>query len=106
MAGTIDDVPPSVAMNVFRVVQESLTNAVKHAAASRVSIRVHRAEGEAIRVTVEDDGVATAPRSAQGVGFGISGMRERVAALGGHLETEQRAAGGFVVRASIPFGAV
>ncbi|WP_433295992.1 sensor histidine kinase [Actinoplanes sp. CA-030573] len=91
------DVPAPVATAVYRVVQESLTNTVRHANASRVAVTVRYAPASVV-VDVQDDGTG-AEMTADG--HGISGMRERVAALGGAL-TAGPGKTGFTVRATIP----
>ncbi|GIM91718.1 two-component sensor histidine kinase [Paractinoplanes toevensis] len=93
------DVPAPVATAVFRVVQESLTNTVRHSGASRVAVTLRYAPGSVV-VDVQDNGHgAETPAD----GHGISGMRERVAALGGAL-TAGPGKTGFTVRATIPIG--
>jgi signal transduction histidine kinase len=90
---------------VYRLVQEALTNVVKHAGATTVDISV-REGGGGIDVRVADDGAglaATGP-SASGGGFGLVGMRERVELAGGELLLEARDGGGTVVRARLPAG--
>jgi len=94
------DVPAPVATAVYRVVQESLTNTVRHAQASRVAVTVRYAPTSVV-VDVQDDGVGAGPMAD---GHGISGMRERVAALGGAL-TAGPGKTGFAVRATIPIAA-
>ncbi|WP_203749341.1 sensor histidine kinase [Actinoplanes cyaneus] len=91
------EVPAPVGTAVFRVVQEALTNTVRHAGATRATVTVRYAP-DSVLVDVRDDG-----RGAGQVvdGHGIAGMRERVAALGGAL-TAAPAEQGFVVRASLP----
>ncbi|MGW2162035.1 sensor histidine kinase [Nonomuraea sp. NPDC001699] len=101
----LDGAPPAVRSAVLRVVQESLTNVLKHAgphATARVTLRRARAE---ITVRVEDDGVgaqdagqAQSPTSS----YGLVGMSERLRALGGVLEAGSPPGGGFVVEAAIP----
>ncbi|WP_406508724.1 sensor histidine kinase [Streptomyces sp. NBC_00212] len=92
-------VPPAVGAAAYRIVQESLTNAVRHAGPD-VTARVRvEAAGEALRVTVTDDGLGGA---AEGSGFGIVGMRERARSVGGTLEAGPRAGGGFRVTANLP----
>ncbi|XVU23764.1 sensor histidine kinase [Actinoplanes sp. CA-054009] len=93
-------VPAPVATAVYRVVQESLTNTVRHAGASRVAVTVRYAPASVV-VDVQDDGTAPEPVID---GNGIAGMRERVAALGGALTTGPGKTG-FTVRATIPFAA-
>jgi signal transduction histidine kinase len=94
------DVPAPVATAVYRVVQESLTNTVRHAGASRVAVTVRYAPASVV-VDVQDDGAGAATMAD---GHGISGMRERVAALGGAL-TAGPGKTGFTVRATIPIAA-
>ncbi|HEY3685847.1 MAG TPA: histidine kinase [Streptosporangiaceae bacterium] len=94
------ELPPEVATTVHRVVQESLTNARKHAADAtlvRVTVR-ERANG--VEVAVRDDGKGTGrrmPRDATGGGFGIVGLAERVRTVGGHLHAGPRPEGGWEV---------
>jgi signal transduction histidine kinase len=90
-------VPAPVATAVYRVVQESLTNTVRHAGASRVEVRLRYSDAE-VDVEVVDNGSGAGPVAD---GHGISGMRERVAALGGAL-TAGASPSGFTVRATIP----
>jgi signal transduction histidine kinase len=91
--------PPGVDLAVYRVVQEALTNAVKHARATKARVRLSW-EDDALRVEVLDDGQGAAV-PAQGGGHGLVGMRERVAVCGGVLEAG-REEGGFAVRAVVP----
>ncbi|WP_067135170.1 sensor histidine kinase [Microtetraspora malaysiensis] len=94
------DVPAAVDRTAYRIVQESLTNVARHAAATTASVRIdYRADALAVRV--DDDGTA-APGSAPMPGIGLLGMRERVTALGGHLRAEPRDEGGFTVQAELP----
>ncbi|MET0495755.1 MAG: histidine kinase [Actinoplanes sp.] len=97
-SGERADVPAPVATAVYRVVQESLTNTVRHARATRTRISVHY-EPTGVTVDVCDDGTATTDIVE---GHGIMGMRERVAALGGALTAGPAEGGGFRVRATIP----
>jgi signal transduction histidine kinase len=102
--GERSDVPAPVATAVYRVVQESLTNTVRHAGASRVTATLHYTP-TSVTVEITDDG-AGGERDGGGAehpeGNGIMGMRERVAALGGALTAGPAEGGGFTVRASIP----
>jgi len=95
--GDRSEVPTPVATAVYRVVQESLTNTVRHAGASRVAVTVRYAPASVV-VHVQDDGAGAGTMAD---GHGISGMRERVAALGGAL-TAGPGKTGFAVRATIP----
>lgn len=83
----------------YRIAQESLTNVLRHAAASRVSVSA-RVSGGLLTIRVADDGRGAGPRLVPG--SGISGMRERVALLGGTLTTGDAPDGGFVVAAGLP----
>jgi signal transduction histidine kinase len=93
----------SAELTAYRVVQESLTNALKHAYGSRTVVRVHHGEG-GITVEVGDDGSGSGTGSPGGSGRGLAGLRDRVGALGGEFSADRRAGGGFVVRACIPTG--
>ena len=95
--------PPAVDLACYRVVQESLTNVVRHAGASRAEITVTHHDGEVV-VEILDDGAAPSGNGAVGTGQGIPGMRERARALGGRLEAGPRPEGGFRVQASLPVG--
>jgi signal transduction histidine kinase len=93
--------PPGIALAVYRIVQESLTNVLKHAGAgAKAGVTIIRS-GETVRVSVHDDGVGTSGR-ASSTAHGIVGMRERVAAYGGTLRAGARPGRGFEVEASIP----
>ncbi|MGC4791296.1 sensor histidine kinase [Micromonospora sp. DT178] len=98
--GQRHDVPAAVDRTGYRIVQESLTNIVRHANAATASVRIdYRPDTLAIRV--DDDGKAT-PGTAPVSGVGLLGMRERVSALGGSLRAEPRGEGGFTVQAELP----
>jgi signal transduction histidine kinase len=93
--------PPGIALAVYRIVQESLTNVLKHAGAgAKASVTIIRS-GATVRISVHDDGAGPSGR-APGTAHGIVGMRERAAAYGGTLRTGARPGGGFEVEASIP----
>ncbi|WP_433356227.1 sensor histidine kinase [Microtetraspora malaysiensis] len=94
------DVPAAVDRTAYRIVQESLTNVARHAAATTASVRIDY-RPDALAVRVDDDGKAT-PGSAPMPGIGLLGMHERVTALGGHLRAEPRDEGGFTVQAELP----
>jgi signal transduction histidine kinase len=95
--------PPTVELVIYRVVQESLTNARKHAGAGApVDVRL-RYMAESVEVEVSDGGTGAANGPKQGGGgLGHIGMRERVAAVGGSITVGPRKRGGFVVRAVLP----
>ena len=92
---------PEVETTVYRVVQESLTNVVKHAHASSVDIEV-RCAGDAVEVSVADDGVGFDTEATPEDGFGLAGMRERVELAGGELSVVRGADAGTVIRARLP----
>ena len=91
---------PDVESTVYRVVQEALTNVAKHAAASRLEIELLM-EGDDVAVTVRDDGRGFDP-DAPAAGFGLMGMRERIALVSGQVSIESGTDNGTVVRALIP----
>ncbi|HEU5472949.1 MAG TPA: sensor histidine kinase [Actinophytocola sp.] len=96
--------PQGVALSAYRVVQEALTNIVKHSDARRADVRLRYLEN-ALEVEVTDDGRGAAARRPNGSGLGLLGMRERVAVHGGVLEAGPRRDNGFRVRASLPTAA-
>ncbi|MGH8886871.1 MAG: sensor histidine kinase [Egibacteraceae bacterium] len=95
------ELPSGVDLSAYRIVQEALTNTLKHAHASSASIAVRYREGE-FALEVRDNGVGAATKSNGGQGRGIIGMRERVALFGGSLEAGPKADRGFEVRARFP----
>jgi signal transduction histidine kinase len=105
--GTPVPVPESVSLAGYRVVQEAVTNTIKHARASEVDVRIRYLRRE-IEVEVTDDGragqIAVPAQPAGTGGLGLIGMRERVAAHDGSLEVGARSGGGFRVRARFPIG--
>ena len=98
--GQQHDVPAAVGRTAYRIVQESLTNVARHAAAATASVRID-CRPEALVIRVDDDGRATSD-TVPVPGVGLLGMRERVTALGGRLSTAPRSEGGFSVRAELP----
>ncbi|MCW1805260.1 sensor histidine kinase [Brachybacterium squillarum] len=102
--GRLDDLPRSVGTSLFRLVQEALTNTLKHAGPrATAAVRVRRSAG-GLEVEVIDDGQGTDPDS-DGQGHGITGMRERMSVLGGTLQAGPLPGHGFRVLARIPLGA-
>lgn len=102
-------VPPEVDATGYVVVQEALTNVLRHAGASVADVQVRRV-GDVLEITVTDDGRSDDGRARHteadhGEGLGIPGMRSRVQALGGSLEAGPRPDGGFEVRAVLPLTA-
>ena len=97
-------VAPELQDGAYRVVQEGLTNAMKHAAGSDILVRLGL-HARALEVEVRDRGsAAPSPLVASGAGLGLAGMRERVEALGGVLEAGPVDAGGWRLRARLPLG--
>ncbi|MCW3816772.1 histidine kinase [Micromonospora sp. DR5-3] len=103
VTGDLDMIPAAADVSGYRILQEALTNAARHAAgaAVRVSIEV---TGDALRLQVTDDGTGRARRSA-GTGHGLTGIRERVELFGGTVTAGPRPRGGFEVRVELPFDA-
>ena len=98
--GELDSLAPAVELALHRIARESLHNAKRHARnASRIDVRLE-AEGDAVRLTVRDDGEAA--RASHGGGFGLVGMKERAAILGGTLEAGPLAPRGWQVEAILP----
>jgi len=100
-----DEMPrlgPEQEVAVYRVVQEALTNVARHADAARVRIEIDRADPTQLEVRIEDDGRGLKGEAEPNLG--LLGMRERVTALGGALETGPAGSGGFRVAATIPVG--
>jgi signal transduction histidine kinase len=93
--------PPAVALAAYRIVQESLTNVVRHAGRAATTVAVRHADGHLL-VEVGNETATTRAPSGEGAGTGLAGMRERAAALGGTLEAGARPDGGFRVRARLP----
>jgi signal transduction histidine kinase len=102
VAGKALPLPAAVHLAAYRIIQESLTNVARHAGRARVMVRVSYDDG-AVHVEIDDDGkVPSREGSAIGTGSGITGMRERAAALGGDLSAGFRHGGGFRVSARLP----
>ncbi|MGZ4545446.1 MAG: sensor histidine kinase [Blastococcus sp.] len=97
--GDCADLPATLGLSVYRIVQEALTNTLSHAGPARARVTV-RAEPRAVTVEVVDDG--TGPPSPAGIGHGLIGMRERVTLFGGELSAGPRPEGGFAVMARLP----
>ncbi len=99
VAGAVDALPESMRLTVYRVVQEALTNARKYAPAASARVAL-RATGGGLTIEIDNEPATTAVVApGSGVGFGLAGMRERVALYGGDLTAGPRAGGGWSVRA-------
>jgi signal transduction histidine kinase len=101
VSGTPQQLPTGLGLTVYRIVQEALTNAARHAAGSRVGVSL-RYEPAAVEVAVVDDGGRDVEHAPAGGGRGLLGMRERVAVYAGTLEAGPVPAGGFAVHARLP----
>jgi signal transduction histidine kinase len=97
--GAPEQLPAGVDLTAYRLVQEGLTNALKHAQARHAEVRVRYADGH-VEVTVSDDGRGIG--SGDGGGHGLVGIRERVSVYGGELEAGPREGGGYRLRATLP----
>jgi signal transduction histidine kinase len=100
LEGNARPLPPGVDLSAYRIVQEALTNTLKHAGPAQAVVTL-RYEPRALDIEVSDDGQAPAPGSLQG-GNGMLGMRERVALLGGWMQAGPRPGVGFRVQAHLP----
>jgi signal transduction histidine kinase len=97
--GEATELPAGVDLTAYRLVQEGLTNALKHARATRAEVVVNYGDGQ-IEVTVLDDG--TGVGNGDGGGHGLVGIRERVSVYGGELDAGPRPGGGYRLRAKLP----
>ncbi len=96
--GTARPLPPGIDLTAFRVVQEALTNVLKHGGAARAHVRV-RFESDAVELEITNSG---RPPGDGPAGYGLIGMRQRVAMYAGELDAGPREGGGFRVRARLP----
>jgi signal transduction histidine kinase len=115
VAGTAGPLPPAVEVTAYRIVQEALTNVLRHAQATSATVQIHY-RGDTLEVEVDDDGRGArpaAPSRAEGgagvpassdLGHGLTVMAERAAAVGGRLEAGPGPTGGFRVHARLPLG--
>lgn len=103
--GPLDALPATIDLSAYRIVQESLTNCLRHASGALARVTVVRDHRLLLVEVVNDAGTADPSRSVNGSGHGLPGMRERVAAYGGDFEAGGRAGGGWRVRARLPLEA-
>ena len=105
--GDVDALPPGLDVSAYRVLQEALTNVLRHAGPTEVVVRL-RSSGGALELGVEDAGPrpGRAPSTTTGSGHGLLGMRERVAVYAGALDAGPRPGGGWAVTARLPLPAV
>jgi signal transduction histidine kinase len=103
----IDDnlaaLPAVVDVSVYRIVQEALTNVLKHAGSARAEVTIGY-EQDTVTIEVTDNGTGQHGNESPGGGHGLAGMRERAAVFGGELTAGPRPGGGFAVRARLPLG--
>jgi signal transduction histidine kinase len=95
------ELPPGVDLSAYRIVQEALTNVLKHAGPARARV-VLRYGADDFELEIADDGPGTGYGS--GAGFGLVGMRERVSVYGGEFEAGRRPEGGYALRVRLPIG--
>jgi signal transduction histidine kinase len=91
--------PPAIDLSAYRIVQEGLTNALKHARAGHADVTLRYAPDE-VQIVVRDDGRAVSPSSNSG--YGLAGMQERVKIYGGEMSAGSENGGGFVLRTRLP----
>jgi signal transduction histidine kinase len=101
--GDLAALPATVDVSVYRIVQEALTNVLKHAGPARADVTIG-CEQDAVTIEVTDDGTAEAGHQIPADGHGLAGMRERAAVFGGALAAGPRPGGGYAVRARLPLG--
>jgi signal transduction histidine kinase len=99
VSGAVTRLDPGVELAVYRIVQEALTNARRHAPGAAVDVELRYAD-DTVRLRVRDNGPG--PAGSPGTGHGLLGMRERAAAAGGSLRTGEGPGGGFCVEAELP----
>jgi len=97
--GEPNPLPRAIDLSAYRIVQEGLTNALKHSHARQADVTVRYSPAE-VELEVADDGAG--PTSSDGMGHGLIGIRERVHIYGGDMSVEAAAAGGFVLTARLP----
>ncbi len=103
LTSSLDQLPQTTSRHAFRIVQECLTNAGKHAAGAPVAIELAGRAGDALIITVTNPAPGAAVDAPPGAGLGMVGMEERVDVLGGHLEHGPLPAGGYRVQARLPW---
>ncbi len=101
--GTLDEVPTTLSRNAFRVVQEALTNARKHAPSAPVRVAVSGTPGEELEVEVDNPMAVRSGAGLPSAGVGLAGLTERAVLAGGSLEHGPQSDGSFLVRARLPW---
>ncbi len=103
VVGDPQDLPPGVDLSAYRIVQEALTNVLKHSAQANARVVLEYAD-DALAVTVSDDGIPGPMNGTEpGGGHGLIGIRERVAVVGGEVAAGPGPDGGFEIRATLPY---
>ena len=102
VSGVPHDLSASADLCAYRIVQEALTNTLKHAAAGTATVGLHYLKS-AVQILIADDGSARGGRSLATGGYGLVGMRERASLIGGQVEAGPAPSGGFIVTATIPY---
>jgi signal transduction histidine kinase len=101
--GDLAALPAAVGVSVYRIVQEALTNVLKHAGPARAEVAIG-CEQDTVTIKVTDNGTGQRGNGSPGGGHGLAGMRERAAVFGGELAAGPQPGGGFAVRARLPLG--
>ncbi len=105
VSGAPATLDPGVELAAYRIIQEALTNARRHAPGAAVDVELHYT-AETLQLRVRDNGpgppVAAASAAARATGHGLLGMRERASAVGGRFSAGPAAVGGFLVEATLP----
>ena len=101
VSGDARQLPAALDLSAYRIVQEAITNVLKHAGASRVEVSVERSPSKLV-IAISDNGSGTAEKDLHATGHGLIGMKERVDLFGGELTTGASSLGGFTVRATLP----
>jgi signal transduction histidine kinase len=102
MEGSSTALPTALQVAIYRIIQEGVTNVMRHAGGAQATVRI-AVRGQEVEVDVTDDGAgAPTASSDSGSGSGLVGMRQRASAMGGELEAGREADGGFRVRAVLP----
>ena len=98
----MDELAETLAVHIYRIVQECLTNIAKHASAEHAEVNINIQEENALSLIIKDDGVADLSAFSSSNGLGLLGIHERVAALGGDLSLDTQINGGLVVTIILP----
>jgi signal transduction histidine kinase len=101
IGGSLAALPATVDVSVYRIVQEALTNVLKHAGPASAEVKIGN-EQDTVTIEVTDNGTGQNGNGSPGGGHGLAGMRERAAVFGGELAAGPRPGGGFAVRARLP----